>query len=117
MPNPSDDEKNSSERPALTIHIQSWATPVVGLVMLVLGLAAGFWGRPLLDKPGTATPAAPVAQVTTIPATPAAAAAPTVDPTQQARLKELMAYMVSQTRHFRGDANAPVTIIEFSDFQ
>jgi ABC-type xylose transport system permease subunit len=25
--------------------------------------------------------------------------------------------IVSKTRHFRGNANAPVTIIEFSDFQ
>jgi hypothetical protein len=29
----------------------------------------------------------------------------------------LMDAVVTQTRHFKGDANAPITIIEFSDFQ
>lgn len=29
----------------------------------------------------------------------------------------LMAEVVAGTRHFKGDANAPVTIIEFGDFQ
>jgi protein-disulfide isomerase len=29
----------------------------------------------------------------------------------------LMDAVVAQTRHFKGDSNAPITIIEFSDFQ
>lgn len=111
MPNPSSRDQN----PALTIHIQSWATPVIGLVMLVLGLAAGFWARPLLEKPEAAATTAPVAQATSPSAL--VTTAPTVDPTSQAMLQEMMGYALNETRHFRGDANAPVTILEFSDFQ
>lgn len=33
---------------ALTITIHSWATPVIGLAMLLLGLVAGYYGRPFL---------------------------------------------------------------------
>jgi hypothetical protein len=36
---------------------------------------------------------------------------------QPANLQELMAYLLPQVRHFKGDPAAPVTIIEFSDFQ
>jgi hypothetical protein len=31
--------------------------------------------------------------------------------------EQLMAYLVSNTTHFKGDPNAAVTIIEFSDYQ
>lgn len=41
-----------------------------------------------------------------------AAQAPTA-----ASQQELMETIVAQTRHFRGDPNAPVTMIEFGDFQ
>jgi protein-disulfide isomerase len=34
-----------------------------------------------------------------------------------AQQQELMTAVVERTRHFHGDPNAPVTIIEFSDFQ
>jgi protein-disulfide isomerase len=33
------------------------------------------------------------------------------------RSGEIMAWIVANTRHFRGDPNAPVKIVEFSDFQ
>jgi hypothetical protein len=90
---------------ALTIVIQSWATPIVGVVMLILGLVGGYLARPLLaSEPSTAIArSAPVEQVT-----PAASSS-----SQQ----ELMATVVAQTRHFKGDPNAPVTIVEFGDFQ
>jgi protein-disulfide isomerase len=39
---------------------------------------------------------------------------PTMDPETR---KQLMDYLVSNVKHFKGDANAPVTLIEFSDFQ
>jgi len=94
-----------AEKAALTIHIHSWATPVVGLLMLVLGLLAGYFVRPvvspLLSKP-----------------TPTPTASPeTVSGDTSASQPGLKDYVVAQTLHFLGDPNAPVTIIEFSDFQ
>jgi len=86
---------------AITINIQSWATPVVGVVMLIIGLLGGYFGRPLVS--GTKEPVT-VSQ--------------SIAPTQSgAGNEELMAYLVSQTRHFSGDPDAPVTLIEFGDFQ
>ncbi len=64
--------------------IPTW---LVGVVMLLVGVAIGFFGRPLVLPP---------------PATGAAA---------------LVQAVLAQTRHFKGNANAPVTMIEFSDFQ
>ncbi len=100
-------EAPDSERFALVVKVQSWATPIVGLVMLVIGLLAGYFIRPGPTAPIAATTApTAVAQVT--------AASPTQDP---AAAQELMKYLVGQAKHFEGDANAPVTLIEFSDFQ
>jgi protein-disulfide isomerase len=42
---------------------------------------------------------------------------PSPDPEAAATPDELMAMLIEQTRHFQGDPDAPVTIIEFSDFQ
>ncbi len=99
-------EAPEGERFALVVKVQSWATPIIGLVMLVIGLLAGYFFRPAVNVPSaTAAPTA-VAQVT--------AASPTQDP---AAAQELMKYLLGQAKHFEGDANAPVTLIEFSDFQ
>lgn len=51
---------------------------------------------------------------TSTPETPAAAATPSVGDTGTPTLVDAVA---AQTRHFQGDADAPVTIIEFGDFQ
>ena len=103
------------KKPALVINIHSWATPIAGLVMLVVGLLGGYFLRPLLPLPSIgATPVAAVLTPTTASVNPAAAPAGTQQP---ADLQELMAYLVPQIRHFKGDPAAPVTIIEFSDFQ
>jgi len=88
-------------RPAITINIQAWATPIVGFVMLVVGLFGGYYGRPLLGNNG---------EPVTVP--PTITSAPTGGGNE-----EMMTYLVSQARHFTGDANAPVTLIEFGDFQ
>jgi len=78
-------------------------------VLVVLAFAAGLllgyaaWGRPAAVS--SARPAAPAP----------AASIPTPD-TSAAR-QDLMATLVPKVRHFKGDPNAPVTIIEFADFQ
>ena len=92
--------------PAITISIQSWATPVVGVVMLVLGLLAGYYGRPLMLNQAQAE-----ASVNSEP--------PVVIPTadNSAEQQKLMETVLAKTRHFKGDPDAPVTIIEFADFQ
>jgi protein-disulfide isomerase len=81
-------------------------------VLVVLALGVGIligyiaWGRAPTSAPVAAAPAAPAA----IPP----AATPTPDPAAQ---RKLMAAVAAKTRHFAGDANAPVTIVEFGDFQ
>lgn len=99
------------EQPAATITIQSWATPIVGVVMLVIGLLLGYYGRPFTQagtQPMTAQP-----EVITTSAPPVVI--PTAD--NSAAQQKLMETVIAQTRHFKGDPNAPVTIIEFGDFQ
>lgn len=122
------------KKPAMVITIESWATPLVGLLMLALGLLAGYVGRPLIAPQAAAS--APIVSTTTSPSKaqePTAPAQASVDttpesaqgqvpsttpPTDQAdQRKALMDALIKQTRHFLGDENAPVTIIEFSDFQ
>jgi len=108
-------EEPKPKSPALTINIQSWVTPVVGLLMLVIGLAAGYFLRPMLTPAEAEAPpplaAAPTAATTSQPDS----AAQTTE--QPANLQELMDYLLPQIKHFQGDEQAAVTIIEFSDFQ
>ena len=104
---------------ALTINIQSWATPIVGVVMLVLGLLAGYFIRPLLPSIASAVSGTP-APVAAAPATSEADVSLDTTPAateQPVNLQELMAYLLPQVKHFKGDPNAPVTLIEFGDFQ
>jgi hypothetical protein len=108
----SSDKKTTEQKSALTIVIQSWATPIVAAVMLVIGLLGGYFGRPLIENgnPTTRTADPVVAQ-------PTAASDTGVTIPELTSADALMDYLVSQAVHFKGDANAPVTIIEFSDFQ
>lgn len=114
-------EQPKGEKPALTVIIQSWWTPALAVIMLVVGLLAGYFGHPLLAK--NPQPTQPVAAVNTpapnVPADLAAGLTPTVDPTIAAidSTEKLMAYLIQNTTHFQGDPNAKVTIIEFSDYQ
>lgn len=101
---PPSDEARYEKKAALSITVHSWATPVVGVVMLVIGLLGGYFARPLL----VASPAPPTTAASQTSGEAAGSSA------NQAALMEAV---VAQTRHFKGDPNAPVTIIEFSDFQ
>lgn len=108
------------KKPALTVVIQSWWTPALAVLALVVGLLLGYFGRPLMNKEADA--AGDIAAVTspesststdqpTLPT-------PTTDPTAVAESQQqLMDYLISNTTRFKGDPNAEVTIIEFSDYQ
>ena len=74
------------------------------LIGLVIGLFIGYGGRPSATAPATQP------QATRTPVLPGQARNASGAPT-------LMDTLIAQTRHFKGDPNAPVTIIEFSDFQ
>lgn len=97
--------ESPSQPPALTINIHSWATPIVGIVMLVIGALAGFYARPsvLGQLPESTSGAGPVVAI------------PTEDRSEAQQ--QLMASLLPKVRHFLGDSNAPVNIIEFGDFQ
>lgn len=97
-------DHQSYQMPAITITIQSWVTPIVGLAMLLIGLLGGYYARPLIDLGSSSS------SVT------ASSVAPGVE-NPSANQESLMSTVLSQTRHFKGDSQAPVTIIEFSDFQ
>jgi protein-disulfide isomerase len=110
----------AEKKPALTVVIQSWWTPALAVLALVVGLLIGYFGRPLVnqsaDKTGNvaAVTSPDSSSITDQPTLPT----PTVDPTELAKSQqELMDYLVSNTTHFKGDPNAMVTIIEFSDYQ
>jgi hypothetical protein len=106
--------EKAAPKPALVINIQTWATPIVGLVMLLVGLAGGYFGRPFISSAEKAPPALETASASE-PQVSAPAA--TTSPEEQASRQEMMDFIVSQTRHFTGDPEAAITIVEFSDFQ
>lgn len=107
-------------KPALTVVIQSWWTPALAVLALVVGLLLGYFGRPLINKEAdTAGELAALASPEAIsPGDTPSLPTPTTDPTAVAESQQqLMDYLVSNTTHFLGDPNAAVTIIEFSDYQ
>jgi len=93
-------------RPALTIVIQSWATPIAALIMLIVGLVGGYFLRPIVlpDRLMTTELVNPV-----LPTTAATTPGPDTE--------QIMQVVTQQTKHFIGNEAAKVTIIEFSDYQ
>lgn len=100
------------EKAVFSINFYSWATPIVGVVMLVIGLLAGYYGRPLLAGTQDSANAGGSAA-----AEPTSGVSQVEPPANNASSEEVMAFLTSNIRHFRGDENAPITMIEFSDFQ
>jgi hypothetical protein len=88
------------EQPAQAprVRVGPLATLIAGLA---LGLLIGYVGRPLVE---------PIPMVRPIALATGVAGPATATPVD-------MATVIAQTRHFTGDVNAPVTIIEFGDFQ
>ncbi len=101
------EEQPGETRPAFTINFYSWATPIVGLVMLLIGLAGGYFGRPYLA--GITSKGQDTAQVT--------AEAVTAPEQAPQSAEEMMTFLIGQVRHFKGNPDAKITLIEFSDFQ
>jgi hypothetical protein len=83
---------------------RNWPMIVVGVAMLVVGLVVGYIGRGFYGPEATAAKATQSAVAAAVQ-------------TRASANKEVMTMLIGATRHFKGDANAPVTIIEFSDFQ
>ncbi len=115
------DEEEES-RPTRRVRVRTrtnWVlTGAVGLGMLILGGLIGFLVNSSMTQPSLAKLAALQSSLATATAVAAAqppAASAGAQPTPD--MKAILALVVSKTRHFKGDANAPVTMIEFSDFQ
>jgi hypothetical protein len=88
------------------------ATVLVAVIMLGIGVLRGYFGRPLVEpQPVEATAVA--AADTGDPSAANGADGPASNPSAAT----LMAAVIDQTRHFKGDPGAPVTIVEFGDFQ
>lgn len=85
---------------------------VVGVVMLGIGLLAGYFGRPLVTPEPTTAPA--VASADSGNQAAARSASPAVPDSSG---PALMDGVITRTRHFKGEPGAPITIIEFGDFQ
>ena len=134
---PDDFSSSNTERPALVIVIQSRMTLLIGLVMLLAGGVIGYLSRPslaqwLAPEPTrraevvitvvASTAALPEAQATLASVAPTAtpnvvAVTPPPTPDTSAQAAQLMSSLIAQTRHFKGDPAALVTLIEFGDFQ
>jgi hypothetical protein len=94
--------------------LTNWnVTALVALITLLIGIALGYTARPMLDPAPAPTP---VVIVVTPALNTAANATTPAAPTTTKRATILDA-VIAQTRHFKGDPNAPVTLIEFGDFQ
>ena len=102
----------SLRSPAFVLNFYSWWIPIIGVVMLLVGLVGGYFLRPLV--PGRQTAEQPTENPSEVSSLQTQAPQPTMDPETR---KQLMDYLMPNVKHFQGDANAPVTLLEFSDFQ
>ncbi len=113
-----EDEEEKPRRVRVRTRTNWLLTAVVGLGMLVLGGMGGYLAHSAQTAPSIEKLASLEREATVTAAT-----AATVTAQQKAQqqptpdMKAILAQLVAQTRHFKGDAKAPVTILEFSDFQ
>ncbi len=108
-----EDQESQEAKPSLVINVHSWWTVIVGIVMLVIGLLGGYALRPFIPL-GSSELAA--ANASTNPPGGSQSVA-TTDPNTAASRQEMMDFLVSQTRHIKGNPDAEVYILEFSDYQ
>lgn len=98
----------------------------IGLVaMFAVGLLAGFFGRPLImEQEGSTASQSQTVVVTATPDPNQAVAA--VDSSSVVEIvvtatpsptPDIMAMLLADARHSQGAEDAPVTLIEFSDFK
>jgi len=100
------------------IVVQSSGTLIIGLGMLVVGIVIGYLIRPAIAGIVDNSPAAQAAPATAAGEATSMGPLAAIEQTQAAvQAQALMEAVTGQTRHFRGDPTAPVTLIEFSDFQ
>lgn len=101
-------EAEAVSRPA------GWRVMALLAVGLLAGIAIGLFAGPYLAGrlPTKDSPAPAPAAVS-----PTASPAPTAGASGDAARTNLMSVVVGATRHFRGTADAPVTVVEFGDFQ
>jgi len=97
----------------VVVNLNSWTTPIVGIFLLVIGLVGGYFAQPLLAD--VAQP--PSSIESTDNSSPSGASASISQAELPSSREELMDFLLRETRHFKGDPNAQVTMIEFSDFQ
>ncbi len=125
---PEESARRNAPAFTMTLTIQSSATLIVGLAMLILGLLGGLYLRPLAPAQSVSAasatvdlPAVPASPSVTPPGvTPPAPTLTSMPPTATPQTgvdPALMAVLISKMRHFIGEADAPVTIIEFGDYQ
>lgn len=109
-------------------------------IAFIIGLLVGLWGRPLVIKesppPAVVVTVVPNSQEiakaiaselsalsSPLPTPPTARqeeALATAEPGPQIKTSptpSVMEFVLADARHFQGEANAPVTLIEFSDFK
>lgn len=103
----------------------------VALLAVALGAVLGYLARPALDRAtgsvanlslpaqGPVAVQAPPAQPDNAgePETQAKAPAAADNPAPSAPTPTIMDFVLSDARHFQGNPNAPVTLVEFSDFK
>jgi hypothetical protein len=101
-----------SQKPALTIIVEEWMTPIVGIVMLIIGLVIGFIVRPFFTgvEAVVPQPSRTGQQVQQEPGNLFLQNA-TRDP------MGMMDNSAQLARHWLGNPAAPIRMVEFADYQ